>query len=85
MAEETPVPAGNPEQTSAEKPEQTSAEKPDGRRKAKKAEVGVFVAVGNDYYNPFTKQTFQRGCDTEALLDGWVQAQLDAGYMTQVG
>lgn len=54
-------------------------------QKVEAPKVGRFRAVGRDYYNPFTKQRFAAGCDIEAIVDGWLVAQLDAGLIERAG
>lgn len=41
-------------------------------------------ARGRSYYNPFSKISFAEGAEVEAELDGWLQSQLDAGYIVRV-
>lgn len=41
-------------------------------------------AVKNDFYNPFTRQTLVLNEEVEAPLDGWLQSQLDAGFVVKV-
>jgi hypothetical protein len=49
--------------------------------------VEVMAVVSKRYrlYNPFTKVYFNQNEQVdEAVLDGWLQSQLDAGYIVRV-
>jgi hypothetical protein len=78
MAEENQVASAEPEVPSAEPSAVVVSDEP----------VLEFVTVRakrNRYYNPFTKVYFHENEIVEdALLDGWLQSQLDAGYIERV-
>jgi len=42
------------------------------------------MAVNTGYVNHYNGQKFPQGEEVEAVLEGWLQAQLDAGYIAKI-
>ena len=92
MADESQAPpaeAPAAEAPPAEAPaaEAPAAEAPAAEAPAEPVAVEVMAVVSKRYrlYNPFTKVYFNQNEQVdEAVLDGWLQSQLDAGYIVRV-
>lgn len=86
MGSENEVPqAGAEEQQPAADAEGAQDATQQGAEKAAASVELVSVkAVTNDYYDPFKRIHFRQGEVVETVLDGWLQAQIDAGYVVRV-
>ena len=46
--------------------------------------VAMVRAVRNDFYDPFAKKHYRQGVETEAVAGGWLDSQLEAGFIVKV-
>jgi hypothetical protein len=82
MADESQAPPAEVPAAEAPPAESSVAEAP-----VEPVAVEVMAVVSKRYrlYNPFTKVYFNQNEQVdEAVLDGWLQSQLDAGYIVRV-
>lgn len=78
----------NPEELAAEGATDPAPPEPEAPSVSEGAETASGLvrvrAVRGDYYNPFTRQMFRQYEEVEAAVDGFLQSQLDAGYIEKV-